>query len=387
MENSTHRKIKVMFIVGSLGTGGAERFVANALTNLSRSEFELYGAFYRPDRSYEIPDDVTTIVLGKFKPWDNIKAAYRFKCWIDKIKPDVIISAWSVPNIFTAETLRWTKHKPKWIARIANDPTKQEIGLYGKWAEASYKKADGFISVATDLGRVFEEKYPFSYGKVKTIHNAVNVKVLEDRAKEPVELPPKLKHALAQNHPIIISVGRLEKQKRFDLMLEAFSKLPSEINAMLVILGEGSLRKAIEQQVSTLGISESVLLPGFVTNPYAWLKTATLFSLSSDHEGMSNALLEAQALGLPAVATDCPFGTAEIVIDGKTGFVTKPGNVGQLADRMAKLLIDVKLRQKMSLAAKLRIEQNFILDNHVIKIGKLITAENLIPNRSDLDNL
>jgi glycosyltransferase involved in cell wall biosynthesis len=371
MCNSTN-KIKVMFLAGSLGTGGAERFVANALSNLSREYFDLFGAFYRPDRSYDIPNDVQTNILGKFKPWDNIKASYKLKCWIDEIKPHVIISAWSVPNVFAAETLRWTKHKPKWIARIANDPRREEVGLYGKWAEASYRKADGFIAVATDLGRVFEEKYPFSTGKVMTIHNAVNVQSLEDKAKENIELPQKIKQALAHNQPIIMSIGRLEKQKRFDLMLNAFSKLPPELNAVLVILGEGSLRQSIEQQVNALGISESVVLPGFVKNPYAWMKTATLFSLSSDHEGMSNALLEAQALGLPTVATDCPFGTADIVIYGETGFLTETGNEDQLSDKMLQLLTDKKLLQKMSLASQKNIAENFTADGHVKSLQKII---------------
>ena len=156
------KKIKLMFIVGSLGTGGAERFVANALNLLPRDRFNLSAAFYRPDRSYTIPDDVQSIVLGKFKPWDNIKAGFKFSQWIDKVKPDIIISAWSVPNVFTAETLRWTKHKPIWIARIANDPTKQETGAYGWWARNSYKKAvelePGFFEALANLGVVLQEQ-------------------------------------------------------------------------------------------------------------------------------------------------------------------------------------------------------------------------------------
>jgi len=370
--NSKKNKVKVMFIVGSLGTGGAERFVANALTSLPRENFELSAAFYRPDRVYDIPDDVQVTILGKFKPWDNLKAAYRFKCWIDDIKPDVIISAWSVPNIFTAETLRWTKHKPKWLARIANDPTKQELGLYGKWAELSYKKADGFISVATDLAKVFEQKYPFTKNKITTLHNAVNVQALEARANEQVELPEQVQQALLQKTPIIISVGRLEKQKRFDLMLAAFAQLPKSTDALLIILGDGSLREQLEQKIASLGLSESVIMPGFVKNPYAWLKAATIFSLSSDHEGMSNALLEAQALGLPAVATDCPFGTAEIIIDGETGFLTETGNVKQLTERMQQLLGNSELSQKMRISAKENIIQHYTVNKHLTQFEKIV---------------
>ena len=76
-------------------------------------------------------------------------------------------------------------------------------------------KADGFISVATDLAKVFEQKYPFTKGKISTLHNAVNVQALEKRANEQVELPKQVNQAILRKSPIIISIGRLEKQKRF----------------------------------------------------------------------------------------------------------------------------------------------------------------------------
>ncbi len=366
-------KVKVMFIVGSLGTGGAERFVANALTSLSRENFELSAAFYRPDRTYDIPDDVLVTILGKHKPWDNIRAAYRFKCWIDKVKPDVIISAWSVPNIFTAETLRWTKHKPKWIARIANDPTKQELGLYGKWAESSYKKADAFICVASELAKTFEYKYPFAKSKISTIHNAVDVEVLKSKASEEVIFPEKIKLAKDKGIPIIISIGRLENQKRFDIMLRAFANVLKERSALLIILGDGSLRHDLDTLVDALGISNNIIMPGFVKNPYAWLKQADIFSLSSDHEGMSNALLEAQALGLPAIATDCPFGTAEVIVDHNTGFLVNTGDVKSLTKYLLKLIKNHELRQRMSIKSQDNILENFTITKCMERLSKLIS--------------
>jgi len=365
------KKIKLMFIVGSLGTGGAERFVANALNLLPRDRFNLSAAFYRPDRSYTIPDDVQSIVLGKFKPWDNIKAGFKFSQWIDKVKPDIIISAWSVPNVFTAETLRWTKHKPIWIARIANDPTKQETGAYGWWARNSYKKADHFISVASDLADTFASKYPFSKGNITTIHNAVNIETLIARASEKVEFPKIMIEAINTKRPIIISIGRLEQQKRFDLLLHAFKSVHKKHNALLVILGEGGLRSSLETLAKELKIHQSILMPGFVHNPYAWLVKSNIFTLASDHEGMSNALLEAQALGLPSVATDCPFGTAEVIINNKTGVLIETGNSTQLAEGLKKLVSNEKLCKKMGQAAKINIATKFSSSNHINSLSHL----------------
>jgi len=360
-----------LFLVGSLGTGGAERFVANALNNLSCEKYSLYAAFYRPGGSYDIPDYVPIKILHKYKPWHNFRACLSYVRWIDEIQPDIIISAWSVPNVFTAEALRWTKHKPIWIARIANDPSMREKGLYGLWTKNSYKKADHFISVSSDLSTYFQSIYPFSKGKITVIHNATNSPKPIERSEHWVPGEHEFKHLIEKKHPTIISVGRLEKQKRFDVLIRAFSKISQRTTARLIILGEGTLRSDLENLISNLNLHGKVFLPGFVKNPHAWIAKSDLFVLSSDHEGMSNALIEAQALGKAAVATDCPFGTCEVVIHGKTGYLVQPGDIKAMANQIEKLLIDSELRQQMGKVAALRIMQEFSLEKHVSSLDSL----------------
>lgn len=372
IETEHKKRIKLMFLVGSLGTGGAERFVANALEMLPRDRFELSVALYRSDYAYGIPKEVLVTVLEKYKPWDNIRASMKFARSINQIKPDVLISAWSIPNVFAAETLRWTRHKPVWIARIANDPTREESGVYGWWAKKSYLRASHFISVSSELTKVFIKKYPFVKGRVTTIHNAVNCNLLETRAKDKVEFPKEMQEAIKRGWPIIMSIGRLESQKRFDLLLRAFACLDVNIKPLLVILGEGSLRKDLGMLALELGIKDSVLLPGFVPNPHAWLVKATVFILCSDYEGMSNALLEAQALGVPAVATDCFFGNAEIIVDGVTGILIETGNEGQLVEELNALIGGDGRRNKMGRSARVNVQQNHTSDNQMKSICQLI---------------
>lgn len=95
--------LRTMLLVGSLSTGGAERFVANVATHLDRQRFKPYLALFRDTFSYPIPDDVQVKVLRKFRPWHNIRAALRLARWIDEVRPHVLLSAWSVPNVFAAE--------------------------------------------------------------------------------------------------------------------------------------------------------------------------------------------------------------------------------------------------------------------------------------------
>ena len=369
MEN---KRIKVMFLVGSLGTGGAERFVANAAINLDKSQFEVLVALYRDDRQYAIPKDVKVKILGKYKPIDNLKAVWRFKKWIDSEKPDVVLSAWSVPNIFTAETLRWTKHKPKWIARIANDTTKQELGLYGRWAAMSYRKADKIICVANGLKDTFVEKYPFCANKTDVLLNAVDAETINNKANEHVVLEPKIQAAIDNNRQIIMAVGRLEPQKRFDLLIEAHSRLDSSNRPLLVIMGEGSLRGELENQIKEKQTSDDVLLPGFVENPHARLKHATVFVLCSDYEGMSNALLEAQALGLPTIATDCPFGCSEIIEHGYNGFLVSTNSDVQLNKWLATLLQSQKTRTNFTTNARENVVHQFSIERSVNNLETLL---------------
>lgn len=369
MEN---KKIKVMFLVGSLGTGGAERFVANAAINLDKSQFEVLVALYRDDRQYAIPKDVKVKILGKYKPIDNLKAAWRFKKWIDSEKPDVVLSAWSVPNIFTAETLRWTKHKPKWVARIANDPTKQELGLYGRWAAMSYRKADKIICVANGLKDTFVEKYPFCADKTDVLLNAVDAETIKNKANEHVVLEPKIQAAIDTNRQIIMAVGRLEPQKRFDLLIEAHSRLDSSSRPLLVIMGEGSLRGELENQIKEKQTTEDVLLPGFVENPHARLKHATVFVLCSDYEGMSNALLEAQALGLPTIATDCPFGSSEIINNEFNGLLILKNDIEILLRSLIKILNDKQMVRQFKANSQEVILDRFTPQSHIRSLNELL---------------
>ncbi len=119
--------------------------------------------------------------------------------------------------------------------------------------------------------------------------------------------------------PLVLSVGTLKKVKRYDLLIEAFSRLPRELNATLAIVGEGTERMQLKRLAEELNISNKVLMPGYVEDPGAWYAHADVFALSSDYEGFGNVIVEALEYGLPVVSTDCPFGPSEILECGKYG--------------------------------------------------------------------
>lgn len=347
--------IRVVFLAGSVSTGGAERFVSNAVTRLDRGRFQPYLAVYRPEFSYPIPNDVPVKVLGKFRPWHNPVAALRFARWIDSVRPDVVLSAWSVPNVFAAETLRWTRHRPVWVARVANNPASEEAGLYGWWARNSYKRADAFVAVCRGLSDAFRQRYPFASDRITTIYNSVDPTSLVKSAWPPAVLT----HRGAIQ---LIAVGRLQPQKRLDIALRAVALARERVNVHLNVLGDGEHASALRRLAGELGIINSVSWHGFRDNPYPFLSASDIFLLTSDYEGLSNALLEAQALGLPAVVTDCPFGSSEIVKHGETGLVNPIGQVAEIAQSICALAGNAAVARRMGRAATARVSELYSLD-------------------------
>ena len=135
----------------------------------------------------------------------------------------------------------------------------------------------------------------------------------------------------------ILNVGRLSPQKNQLLLLDAFARLPAD--AQLVILGEGSLRPALERRAEELGIADRVTMPGFRLAPGPYYRSAHLFVMSSDFEGYPVAMIEALHAGLPIVSTDCPTGPAEILNRGEFGTLTPCGDSQLLAEAMAAALL------------------------------------------------
>ncbi|MCT7376938.1 glycosyltransferase family 4 protein [Chelativorans salis] len=146
----------------------------------------------------------------------------------------------------------------------------------------------------------------------------------------------------------IIAAGRLDKQKGFDLLLQAFRSVADDLATVtLTIFGEGPERQALERQARDLGLTERVSMPGVTTSPAEWISKGDVFVLSSRFEGFPNVLLEALAAGIPTVAFDCPWGPSDI-LKNEVGLLIPPGDVVQLGNAMRRLVADAALRCKLA---------------------------------------
>lgn len=196
--------------------------------------------------------------------------------------------------------------------------------------------------------------------KVRVIYNPV----VDDRLFAMAAEPPSHAWAGANDKPLILGVGRLSAEKDFATLLRAFRLVRNARPARLAILGEGKERHALEQMVDELGLQAHVSLPGFVANPFSVMSRASVFVLSSRFEGLPNALIQALALGVPLVSTDCPSGPREVLEDGRYGTLVPVGD----AERMAEGILDRMQRahivmEQQTASARFRVHnvtQNYL---------------------------
>ena len=148
----------------------------------------------------------------------------------------------------------------------------------------------------------------------------------------------------------IVAVGRLAKQKNFSLLIDAYAEVAKIYpDYRLFIYGEGPERQQLEKKVQDLGLQDKIIMPGFSRDIYNEMNNCTAYVSSSDYEGMSNSMLEALALGLPTICTDCPIGGAKTVIEnGINGILTPVGEVQPLSDAMLKVIEDDNFRNMIS---------------------------------------
>ncbi len=361
------RRLRALFVCDTLGGGGAERFVATVLGALDRSRFEPGLCLFRRDLAYGLDEDVDLHVLDKTRPWDVPVAMGRLARRIDAWRPDVVFSAFAHPNFVTACALALSRTRPRWIARVSNDPERGESGAPRALMRRLYRRAERIVANSRGLAAAFAAAYPGLRQRVAHLPNAVDFDAIEGRAREGAPRE-------ADAPPLLVAAGRLVRQKRVDLMLDALPLLPAGSGARLVLLGEGPQRAALERRAARLGLAERVRFEGFQPNPYPRMARSDLFVLASDYEGLPHALIEAQGLGLPAVATDCRYGPAEIVEPEVTGLLVPTGDARALAGALARLLEDPERRRCLGRAARRRARSLYAAQPVVRRLEALLAG-------------
>lgn len=345
--------MNILFNMGSLKKGGAERVASNLCNFLVKDNDISIMTSIKENSYYKLNNNINLYNLDENRPEKNflkknIKRLKKMNLLVKKIKPDIIISFLPEPS-YRILFLKIFNPNIKVIVSVRNDPKVEYSSIKNRMImKLLYPLADGFVFQTQEAKEYFSKKIQ---DKSVIIPNPIN----EEFICEPYT---------GKREKIIVTVGRLEKQKNHKMLIEAFSKLPEELNEYkLIIYGEGSLRPELEKQIKELNLSDRVFLPGQVDDIKNKIYKASLFVLSSDYEGMPNALMEAMALGIPCISTDCPCGGPRFLIcSNKNGILVKINNSEKMENKIEYILKNENIRNKMGREA-IKIREDLNPDN------------------------
>ncbi len=361
---------KIAFFLPSLEGGGAEKMILKIANNFSKNGFYVDLLLVNNKGPYKNSISKKLKVID-FKKMRVIFSFFSFIKYVNKSNPDVIISSMTHLNLFTLISKIFFKKNIKIIIseRVIFDDYKfikiKKIDYLIKFfAKYFYKNADHFVAVSDGVKKSLILNTNADEKKISVIYNPSYLKLTKNKLLR--IKTPKLISTLKPNK-ILLSIGRLSKQKNFKDLILAFLILKNKINCKLIILGEGEDRKKLEILIDQLNLKQDVFLIGFKINIVPWLVNSDLFVLSSIYEGFANVIVEAMSLGVQVVSNDCPSGPNEILENGKWGVLTQVGDVQGLSLAMEKSL---QKKNKINVKKRARFFNETYVINNFLKIFK-----------------
>lgn len=324
-----------MFFIYRMGGGGAARTMLNIINHLDRTKFTPMLVTLDFDYTYEsyVREDVQFIKLPVKRLRQGI---FPLSKLIRDEKPDLLFS--TVPNYNTIAILAklLSRTKTKLVVREAaylggTIKENMKLKMYG----LLYKVSHRVIALSEGVKGNLISRYRVNSAKIDVIYNPIDLTHIQNESQQNIEE----QHLFEQPEKTIITAGRLVAEKDHATLLRSFASIDKQLNAHLIILGEGELETQLKQLAKKLGISERISFLGFKQNPYAYIKRANVFALTSTTEGFGHVLVEALALGVPVVSTRCNPGAEEILGEGTYGMLADVGDVEAMTDNLERALM------------------------------------------------
>jgi glycosyltransferase involved in cell wall biosynthesis len=331
----------VSLFLPTLEGGGAERVFVGLANEFSALGLRVDLLLARATGPYlsEVASAVRIVDFGG----RVLRSSPRLVRHLRRERPDVLLSGLEHSNIvavlsrFAAGTgtrcVISVRSVPTAVHRA--NPSVRSWGLL-QLVRASYRFADAIIANSQAVAADLAERLHLSSERMHVVYNPLDIAGLQRMSDQPVDHP----WCAAGAPPLILAVGSLTPLKDFATLVRAFSLVTVAHPSRLVILGEGPERGALERLIGELGLQQDVQLPGFVRNPFAWMRRAAMCVSSSLTEGCPNALMQALACGTAVVGTDCAGGSAEILEHGKWGRLAAVGDPAAMAQAIRATLDD-----------------------------------------------
>jgi len=313
--------------------------------------FERKGAYLK-----EIPANIQVHCLEKKTRLDVLRLPFRLARLIKQVRPDVVLSFLWYANLINVLSSCTRLHNVPVIISVHNflsaSLTIQKYSAIKRFiTRLLFPMANEVISVSRAASHDLVANFNIPKHKISVIYNGIDKAHIVMRSTDQPE-----KNYFDNEIPVIVAVGRLSKQKGFDILIRAFAEVRKKYDVKLLILGEGDERSYLESVAVEVGISRYVSMPGFVSNPYAYIKRSSLYVMSSNFEGFPVILLEVMACSIPIISTACTSGPDEILENGVTGILVRVGNVGELSGSICNLLGDPVKTGQLALKAKKKVD-------------------------------
>jgi glycosyltransferase involved in cell wall biosynthesis len=361
--------MKIAFIIPSFDGGGAERVMVNLANGFASQGSTVYLIVFNNNGVYkkELSDKIQIIDINTDRA---LFSYFAIKAVIKKENFQILFSTIGHVNILLI-ILKLLNKKNGFRIVIRESNTSSQLVRSNLFLKLSlldvlrkllYPNADLIVAPSRGVATDLVHNYKIKRKLIEVVRNPINLKRLLSFSKKPIK-GTFIDHLSSK---IIIGIGALTKQKDFKTLIRAFSVVKKTHNCKLIILGEGPERQTLENVINELNLNEHVYMPGFVTNPFNYLKTSEVFVLSSIYEGLPNVLIQAMLLGIPCVSTNCKSGPKEILMNGKYGQLIEAGD--QLG--MSKAIINV-LEERWESKSKNGLEKKYNLKkivNHYLEL-------------------
>lgn len=332
--------MKILFINASLTDGGSERAMTLVANQMAAMGHDVTMLLIRDkERTYKVSPLVEVIQL-KYPSKNKLsilpRRLYAIRRLVKEKGPDCIISFMCDVNVMTLAATMGLKTR-KVVSERAF-PNSGERSRFGTLLEhLFYRSADTIVFQAPGAMDCFPANLR---RKGVVIPNIVQ--------------EPSFEPYVGERTKRVVTAGRLTAQKNYPMLIKAFARFSEgHPDYNLEVFGDGDQRVELEALARELGVVDRVVFEGYVSNVSERINDASIFAMSSNYEGISNAMAEAMALGLPTVCTDCPVGGAAMMIeDGANGVLVPVGDDVALAKAMARIADDDAFAKSISRKAR-----------------------------------
>ncbi|UII31650.1 glycosyltransferase [Fulvivirga ulvae] len=321
---------KLLLVIGSLKTGGAERVTVTIGGELQKRGYEVHYVLQR--NIVELPNDIPKNRIHVLREKESQSRIYKFYTLFIKlffvcrrIKPDYVIAFSRVSSFISC----FTFHR-NLIARFDANPYILSRKQH-RYADFVFKWpfTRRVVVPSTGMYDAISNVRSTKEYKLVVVPNSLDFEHVISLAQEP--------SSFKTDYKFICAMGRFSKDKNFELLLNAYSKSRIKELYRLVIIGDGKLSEKLHSLSESLGVQKQVVFTGYIKNPYTILKQAQFLVNTSIKESFCNVILEGLALSLPVIATDCTYGPSDMVKSEKNGYLINTNDEGELVMLLDKI--------------------------------------------------